>query len=107
MALKACRECGQQVSTRAETCPHCGVRSPVRGNAVTAAIRGLLRLVFFMGILLIMAVWLFGGSKSPPNASKQSTAVEQQQAVEPQQAEQQQKCENETPAERNRGDNDN
>lgn len=28
MALKNCRECGQQVSTEAESCPHCGVPSP-------------------------------------------------------------------------------
>ena len=28
MALKPCRECGAQVSTAAEVCPHCGVRSP-------------------------------------------------------------------------------
>jgi hypothetical protein len=30
MALKPCRECGAQVSTEAEICPHCGVRSPTR-----------------------------------------------------------------------------
>lgn len=30
MALKACRECGNQVSTKAEICPHCGVRSPTK-----------------------------------------------------------------------------
>jgi len=28
MALKACRECGAQVSTSAATCPHCGVGNP-------------------------------------------------------------------------------
>jgi hypothetical protein len=28
MALIACPECGQQVSTLAETCPHCGVAKP-------------------------------------------------------------------------------
>jgi RNA polymerase subunit RPABC4/transcription elongation factor Spt4 len=28
MALKPCRECGAQVSTSAEVCPHCGVRAP-------------------------------------------------------------------------------
>jgi hypothetical protein len=28
MALKACRECGQQVSTEAASCPHCGVPKP-------------------------------------------------------------------------------
>ncbi len=29
MALAACRECGQKVSTEAPSCPHCGVPSPV------------------------------------------------------------------------------
>jgi len=35
MALKPCRECGAQVSTSAEVCPHCGVRSPAAENPVT------------------------------------------------------------------------
>jgi hypothetical protein len=28
MALQACRECGQQVSTQARRCPHCGAKRP-------------------------------------------------------------------------------
>ena len=28
MALEPCRECGQQVSTEAAACPHCGTRDP-------------------------------------------------------------------------------
>jgi hypothetical protein len=32
MALKACRECGKEVSDQAETCPHCGIKSPVLAN---------------------------------------------------------------------------
>jgi ribosomal protein L37E len=28
MALLACKECGKQVSTEAESCPHCGVPNP-------------------------------------------------------------------------------
>lgn len=28
MALVNCKECGQQVSTTAKTCPHCGVENP-------------------------------------------------------------------------------
>lgn len=30
MALKPCRECGQQVSEEAAACPHCGVTAPTR-----------------------------------------------------------------------------
>jgi RNA polymerase subunit RPABC4/transcription elongation factor Spt4 len=36
MALKPCRECGGQVSTEAEVCPHCGVRSPTASKPVAA-----------------------------------------------------------------------
>lgn len=32
MALKRCRECGQDVSTEAVTCPHCGVPDPTAGD---------------------------------------------------------------------------
>jgi hypothetical protein len=28
MALKACRECGKEVSASAKQCPHCGVEHP-------------------------------------------------------------------------------
>ncbi len=29
MALAPCRECGKEVSSEAETCPHCGIKKPV------------------------------------------------------------------------------
>lgn len=28
MALESCRECGKEVSTEANRCPHCGVLDP-------------------------------------------------------------------------------
>ena len=36
MALKPCRECGAQVSTEAEVCPHCGVRSPTANDPLAS-----------------------------------------------------------------------
>jgi len=30
MALQPCRECGEEVSAAAPTCPNCGIKSPVR-----------------------------------------------------------------------------
>jgi hypothetical protein len=30
MALKACRECGEQICTEAKMCPSCGIKSPAR-----------------------------------------------------------------------------
>ena len=35
MALKPCRECGQEVSDQAKTCPKCGVGRPVATTANT------------------------------------------------------------------------
>jgi hypothetical protein len=32
MSLSTCRECGQQVSTEAVSCPHCGVPDPMRST---------------------------------------------------------------------------
>jgi hypothetical protein len=32
MALAPCRECGQQISTEADSCPHCGVPSPTQSD---------------------------------------------------------------------------
>jgi hypothetical protein len=35
MALEPCRECGREVSTEAQTCPHCGVGRPAATASVT------------------------------------------------------------------------
>jgi hypothetical protein len=33
MALNPCRECGQEVSTEASVCPHCGISNPTAAAA--------------------------------------------------------------------------
>ncbi len=33
MALQPCRECGEQISTEAVTCPHCGIQDPAGGES--------------------------------------------------------------------------
>lgn len=35
MALVKCKECGEQVSTKAKTCPSCGAKAPKRTSLVT------------------------------------------------------------------------
>jgi hypothetical protein len=50
MALKACRECGQQISTEAETCPHCGVRKPIAGGGISPIAAAVL-IIIVLGIL--------------------------------------------------------
>lgn len=56
MALKPCKECKQEVSTSAKTCPHCGVKNPT----VTAK----QQFVMVLGLLIAAVVTptlLFGG----------------------------------------------
>jgi len=43
--LKSCRECGEQVSTEADECPHCGTKNPTseaQRRTTAAVIIGLL-----------------------------------------------------------------
>ena len=53
MALKPCRECGEEVSTDAKTCPHCGVRYPGKPLGASPGALGcvtLLAIVVFLGM---------------------------------------------------------
>jgi hypothetical protein len=38
MALVACRECDQRVSSEAVTCPHCGVSRPASSPAIDVVV---------------------------------------------------------------------
>ena len=67
MALIKCKECGQQVSTDAKTCPHCGTRS------VTSS-----KLSMLLGILVLLGIIANFGSKDkskPTNTSGDEIAV--------------------------------
>lgn len=68
MAIVRCRECGGEVSTAAEICPHCGVRAPAAaGDAVghdRAPVRRtggrggwLLALLLLLVLLALFALW--------------------------------------------------
>lgn len=54
MALGKCRECGQEVSTTANKCPHCGCDQP----ATSARAYGTITLVAVV-IGIIAMVWVF------------------------------------------------
>jgi RNA polymerase subunit RPABC4/transcription elongation factor Spt4 len=45
MALKHCRECGKDVSSKAAVCPHCGIKKPVTDSSAAAGCLGLLVLI--------------------------------------------------------------
>jgi hypothetical protein len=64
MALKPCRECGAQVSTEAEVCPHCGVRAPTADPLAGQAKPRVPKksLPWAGGIVAaIVLFWFFGG----------------------------------------------
>ncbi|RUM56300.1 MAG: hypothetical protein DSY85_03110 [Marinomonas sp.] len=52
MSLKPCRECKQEVSNKAKTCPHCGVKNPA-----SSFMRRLLRLLLIIfGIFFVLGL---------------------------------------------------
>lgn len=55
MAMKQCRECGQQVSTDANSCPHCGKTNPTGSFAgMGCAGKGCILLVGFVVAVMVI-----------------------------------------------------
>ncbi len=54
MALVLCRECGHQVSTSANICPNCGIRSPSRAR------RGVFWRVFRVALYAVAVLFVIG-----------------------------------------------
>lgn len=65
MALIKCKECGEQMSSKAHTCPHCGAKPPSKTSAVT----------WFVLIVIILGVWLANSTPDKPRATKSSAAA--------------------------------
>lgn len=70
MALVKCKECGEQVSTKAKNCPKCGAKAPKKTSPVTWAVLGL----------IIFGVYVSNQAPSPsstsPSASNSSSSSE-------------------------------
>jgi len=66
--LIACKDCGQQVSKSAKTCPHCGVGSPARRGVSTGA--GCMVIFMAFGFFFVFLPALVDSStESPPRAA--------------------------------------
>lgn len=76
MALKKCKECGKEVSTKAKICPHCGAelkkeRKPIGcGTAILAF------------ILIFIIINHFSKTRDTPNQSKKKTVKTTKQQIE-------------------------
>lgn len=69
MAMRKCRECGQEVSSRAKVCPHCGVKKPGRRH-----IRATTVLAVVVGFFIVWAMTM-SQEASPPASTANQTGV--------------------------------
>ena len=65
MALRKCKECGEQVSTKANKCPHCG--SPLRPKTSGCA------WAFLIGCVIWVGVAIFGSLDTSPSRTQSSS----------------------------------
>ena len=63
MALSKCKECGEQVSTKAKVCPKCGAPAPKKTSAGT----------WFVLVLVLFTVYLCSQTPTPSVGSRAST----------------------------------
>lgn len=68
MALKPCKECKQEVSTKAKSCPNCGAKNPTISGKDTA--KGCLSAIVFF---IIIVVILYSCSDDIDDKAKPST----------------------------------
>src|SRR5262245_45797076 len=71
MALIKCKECGNEVSTKAETCPKCGARVARKPLGCGSAIG----VIVLAAVILSVFGSLFKDSSHTPSSSPQTTPV--------------------------------
>jgi hypothetical protein len=72
LGLQSCRECGEQVSTKAATCPHCGVSKPSKNKSTPSA---LLTGIVIVAVMAVM-VAVFGRDDESQQTSQTATAAQ-------------------------------
>ena len=66
MGMIACKECNNEVSTKAKTCPSCGVKNP--GIKMKDALGGL-----FILVIIVLGLSMCGGDDTAANVSASPT----------------------------------
>ena len=69
MAMTNCKECGSEISTKAEACPKCGAKVP----RTSVASQGCLMIVALIAILAVIGGIFGGGSSSSGTSPTMST----------------------------------
>ncbi len=70
MAMKPCKECKQDVSTKAKTCPHCGVKNPT----ITAKDQFVGAIIL---VVIIAGLWMWLSGDSEPEKTPEQIAAEE------------------------------
>lgn len=76
MALIACNECGNQISDKAKSCPHCG--NPLHVGIEKGGMPGIIKFLIVIALLAFFVIVLF---KIMPQATKQQVKSTFNQAV--------------------------
>ncbi len=71
MAMTKCKECGKEVSQKAPTCPHCGVKDP--GDNAKQTAMGCLVVIILFGCFFAYC----SRPDSPEDIAKKAAAAEQ------------------------------
>lgn len=74
MALKKCKECGKEVSTKAKECPSCG--APVKSSSSVGCLT-IIAIIFIIG----MIGSLFDNDKSDKTSRTQTTTPKTQEEI--------------------------
>jgi|LSQX01.3.fsa_nt_gb RNA polymerase subunit RPABC4/transcription elongation factor Spt4 len=71
MALKPCKGCSKEVSTKAKTCPNCGIKNP-GGSAKNKFVR-----VFGLIVIVLVAIAVFGGDSEEAEYTTEKEEIEE------------------------------
>ena len=75
MALINCRECGKEVSNKAESCPHCGISLKKKKLGLIGTIFNVFIILTF--IFIISSAWNFFIYDPPKSSSSKQTTPKQ------------------------------
>jgi hypothetical protein len=78
MALVACKECGKEISKKAETCPHCGFK-PKKTSLFSWIVTILIAIPVLLGI--VISAGKSNSSSSVATKSPQELAAERQRSL--------------------------
>src|SRR5690554_4475365 len=84
MALKKCKECGGQVSTKAKLCPKCGAKAPKKTSIVTWVALVFIILVIYASFGTSTGTKSSATSQVSKNSSTQTKRSEIAKVVTPQ-----------------------